>query len=139
MTEFESAQLVYIQAEREANLLSLIHSQAELIQNDATQFTTLLFGYLLVAYFIGAHLTRAQVIILNILYSVSIGATMFQMTSSAFIALGFLERFLEVSTLRNTDLSAINPGYIVFAVILNIALVITSLYFMWTIRQPKIE
>ena len=80
MTEFEIAQLEFMQAERSANLLNLVQTQGSLIQSDATFFTTLLFGYLLVAYFIGASLTRVQVIILNVLYIASIGASIFQMT-----------------------------------------------------------
>ena len=138
MTEFESAQLVYMQAERAGNLMSLIQTQGELIQNDATQFTTLIFGYLLVAYFIGSHLTKVQVVILNTLYIASIGSTVFQMVTGGLTAMGFLERFYEVS--ENTrELSAMNPDYLFFGVALNIALIIASLYFMWSVRHPKTE
>ena len=42
MTEFETAQLVYMEAERAGNLMTLIQTQGELIQNDATQFTSLI-------------------------------------------------------------------------------------------------
>jgi predicted neutral ceramidase superfamily lipid hydrolase len=138
MTEFESAQLVYMQAERAGNLMSLIQAQGELIQNDATQFTTLIFGYLLVAYFIGSHLTKVQVVILNTLYIASVGSTVFQMVTGGLTAMGFLERFYEVS--ENTrELSAMNPDYLLFGVALNIALIIASLYFMWSVRHPKTE
>jgi hypothetical protein len=138
MTEFESAQLVYMQAERAGNLMSLIQTQGELIQNDATQFTTLIFGYLLVAYFIGSHLTKVQVVILNTLYIASVGSTVFQMVTGGLTAMGFLERFYEVS--ENTrELSAMNPDYLLFGVALNIALIIASLYFMWSVRHPKTE
>lgn len=138
MTEFESAQLVYMQAERAGNLMSLIQTQGELIQNDATQFTTLIFGYLLVAYFIGSHLTKVQVVILNTLYIASVGSTVFQMVTGGLTAMGFLERFYEVS--ENTrELSAMNSDYLLFGVALNIALIIASLYFMWSVRHPKTE
>lgn len=136
MTEFEIAQLEFMQAERSANLLNLVQTQGSLIQSDATQFTTLLFGYLLVAYFIGASLTRVQVIILNVLYIASIGASIFQMTTGAFTAIGFLNRFLEVSG-NEGEMSPLNPNYIGYGVALNLALILTSLYFMWSVRHPK--
>ena len=138
MTEFEIAQLEFMQAERNANLLNLVQTQGSIIQSDATQFTTLLFGYLLVAYFIGSNLTRIQVIILNVLYMACIGATIFQMTTAAFTAMGFLNKFLEVSD-NEGEITAINPNYIGFGVALNLALILTSLYFMWSVRHPKTE
>ena len=138
MNEFELAQLEFMQAERNANLLDLVQTQGSLIQSDATQFTTLLFGYLLVAYFIGANLSKIQVSILNVLYVASISATIFQMTTGAFVAIGFLNRFLEISGNEET-VTAINPNYIGFGVALNLALIITSLYFMWSVRHPRTE
>lgn len=138
MTEFELAQLEFMQAERNANLLELVLTQGNLIQSDATQFTTLLFGYLLVAYFIGASLTRTQIVILNTLYVASIGATIFQMTTGAFTALGFLNKFLEVSG-NSGETTPIDPKYIGFGLALNLALIATSLYFMWSVRHPKTE
>ena len=138
MTEFEIAQLEFMQAERSANLLNLVQTQVSLIQIDATFFTTLLFGYLLVAYFIGASLTRVQVIILNVLYIASIGASIFQMTTGAFTAIGFLNKFLEVSG-NEGEMSPLNPNYIAYGVALNLALILTSLYFMWSVRHPKTE
>lgn len=138
MSEFELAQLEFMQAERNANLLDLVLAQGSLIQSDATQFTTLLFGYLLVAYFIGARLTRIQVIIFNALYVASIGATIFQMTTGAFTALGFLNKFLEVSG-NIEETTPIDPRYIGFGLSLNLALIVTSLYFMWSVRHPEAE
>ena len=138
MTEFETAQLVYMQAERAGNLMTLIQTQGELIQNDATQFTSLIFGYLLVAYFIGSHLTKVQVIILNVLYIASVGSTVFQMVTGGLAAMGFLERFYEVSN-NTRELSALNANYLLFGVTLNLTLIIASLYFMWSVRHPKTE
>ena len=138
MTEFEIAQLAFMQAERQANLIELVQTQGNLIQNDAIQFTSLIFGYLLVAYFIGANLTRIQVAILNVLYIASVGATIFQMVTSGFVAIGFLNRFLEVSG-YSAETTAINANYIGFGVTLNVALILTSLYFMRSVRHPKTE
>ena len=45
MTEFELAQLEFMQSERNANLLDLVLTQSGLVQNDATQFSTLIRGF----------------------------------------------------------------------------------------------
>lgn len=136
MTEFEAAQLVYMQSERAVNLISLVHAQGELIQNDATQFTTLLFGYLLVAYFIGLNLSRIQVTILNVLYAASIGATIFQMVVGSLAAIGFLNRFYELTD-ATREVTVVNPNYLAFAICLNFGLVLASFYFMWSVRHPR--
>ena len=136
MTEFEAAQLVYMQSERAVNLLTLAQTQGELLQNESTQFTTLVFGYLLVAYFIGLNLSRIQVTILNVLYAVSIGATIFQMVAGGLAAIGFLNRFYELTD-ATRELTVVNPSYLAFGVCLNFALVLASFYFMWSVRHPK--
>ena len=56
MSEFELLQLEYMEYDRQQGLIGLIQSQAELISNDATMMSTLLFGYLVVAYFVGGTL-----------------------------------------------------------------------------------
>ena len=63
MTEFELKQLEYLQFDRQQGLITLIQSQADLISNDMTMLSTFLFGYLVVAYFVGANLSKVQSII----------------------------------------------------------------------------
>jgi hypothetical protein len=138
MTEFEIAQLEFMQAERNVNLLELVQTQGIIMQSDSTQFTTLLFGYLLVAYFIGANLTRIQVAILNVLYVASIAATLFQIITALITAQGFLNRFLEVSG-NSAETTAINPMYLAYGLTIGLAAVLTSLYFMRSVGHPKTE
>ncbi len=138
MTEFEIAQLELMEVARAQGLLELVQGQGTLMQTDSTGFTTLLFGYLLVAYFIGAQLTRVQVSIFNMLYIFSIGSVMYQLLVNAFSAMAFLERFYEIS--ENTrGQTSLNPTYLAFGVILGCLVVSASLYFMWTVRRPKTE
>jgi hypothetical protein len=46
----------------------------------------------------------AQIVIFNSLYAVTIGAAMFQMTTSAIAAAGFLQKFYEVSGYTETPI-----------------------------------
>lgn len=138
MTEFELVQLEFMHSERAVNLLELLQAQGALMQTDSLGFSTLLFGYLLVAYFIGANLTRVQVLIFSVLYICSIGAVIFQLFANAYTAMGFLKRFYEV-TENTRELTPLNLHYIGYGLLLSTAIVFASLYFMWTVRHPKIE
>jgi hypothetical protein len=137
MTEFELQQLEYMEIERVQGLLGLIQGQADLIANDATMMSTLLFGYLVVAYFAGAHLTKIQSLIFSALYLTAFLAGMFSATNSALVAVGFQDRFVEVSGLTETP--TLTPLFVLLATILNLSMLLASLYFMWSVRHPKTE
>ena len=138
MTEFELAQLEFMSAERAANLLELVQAQGAIMQTDSIGFSTLLFGYLLAAYFIGANLTRVQVLILTVLYICSIGGVMFQLVANAYTAMGFMERFYEITD-NTRELTTLNVHYLSYGLLIGTAIVMSSLYFMWTVRHPKTE
>jgi hypothetical protein len=137
MTEFELQQLEYMEIERVQGLLGLIQGQADLIANDATMMSTLLFGYLVVAYFAGAHPTKIQSLIFSALYLTAFLAGMFSATNSALVAVGFQDRFVEVSGLTETP--TLTPLFVLLATILNLSMLLASLYFMWSVRHPKTE
>ena len=139
MTEYETAQLALSESMRIQGLIELVQTQAEHVVNEITNFTSYLFGYLLVAYFIGANLTRVQVTILNVLYIVSIAATVFQMMVSISITLNFLSKVREVIGRVADGIPSSNTTYVVFLFLLYTALVLASLYFMWSVRHPKKE
>ena len=63
---------------------------------------------------------------------------MFQMVTSGIVAIGFLNKFLEASG-YGEELTAVNPNYLIFGVMPNIALVLTSLYFISSVRHTKTE
>jgi hypothetical protein len=60
MTEFEIASLELMNFERIKGIAELMQGQGSLIASDGATFTSLLFGYLLAAYFIGVNLSRVQ-------------------------------------------------------------------------------
>ena len=99
------------------------------------RFTTLLFGYIVVAYFVGKNLTRVQVTILTALYLV------WQVRLMA-ITFTMLDRMERISV-EMSKLDAETPGMpgsstVVMATI-TIACTLASVYFMWNVRRPKTE
>ena len=137
MSEFELLQLEYMEYDRQQGLIGLIQSQAELISNDATMMSTLLFGYLVVAYFVGGHLTKPQSIIFSSLYVAGFLASTFSVTNSALVAVGLQARFVEVS--GATETPTLTPMFVLLGVTLNMSMLLASLYFMWSVRHPKTE
>jgi hypothetical protein len=123
--------------DRLRGLIGLIQSQADLISNDATMMSTLLFAYLVVAYFVGAHLTKPQSFIFNALYMSAFLASTFSVTNSAFVAIGLQTRYVEVS--GNPDVPTLTPLFVLLGVTLNLSMLLASLYFMWSVRHPKTE
>ena len=97
-------------------------------------FGTLLFGYLMVAYFIGAQLTRVQVGILTTLYLfwvVRLGIVLNVITIGSQTIIGELRKI-------SPDLILDIPsGWGPYAILT--LLTLASLYFMWSIRHPKTE
>jgi hypothetical protein len=137
MSEFELLQLEYMQIDRTQGLIGLIQTQADLIANDATMMSTLLFGYLVVAYFVGRSLTKPQSLIFNTLYVAAFLATCFSATNSALVAVGLQNRYVEVSGLAETP--TLTPMFVLLGVTLNLCMLLASLYFMWSVRHPKTE
>ena len=137
MSEFELLQLEYMEYGRQQGLIGLIQSQADLISNDATMMSTLLFGYLVVAYFVGTHLTKAQSLIFSALYVAVFLANTFSATNSALVAVGLQAHYVEVS--GNSETPTLTPMFVLLGVTLNLSMLLTSLYFMWSVRRPKTD
>jgi hypothetical protein len=138
MTEFEIAQLEIMQVERNMSAINAITSTTGLVQADIANWLALLFGYLLVAYFIGANLTRMQVIILNALYIASVGFLTFTIVSTSSVVSRLLD-LLRGLTVRDTEVMSMSLTAQWFAMALNLTMILASLYFMWSIRHPKAE
>jgi uncharacterized membrane protein (DUF485 family) len=72
MTEFELASLTLYKAEAVRQQIEIVQNIAASLETKFTGFTTLLFGFVLVAYFAGKNLSKNQVTILTILYLATI-------------------------------------------------------------------
>ena len=134
MTEYEIADLA---VSTQANLLQ----QWELLQGFGDrgfdliqQFGNLLFGYLIVVYFIGAELTRVQSIILTALYlfwQVRLAALLYGISFNAGTLLAEMKKI-------SPDINFAIPSLLWIYTLL-FCLTIASLHFMWSVRHPKTE
>ena len=118
--------------------IALMQNQGFLVNADTTILYTLLFGYLLVAHFAGKSLSRPQALILTILYIVAFVTTLGNMALNVTANMGMQSAMLDAC-----PECEINPFIsiqgLTLITLVNSAMLIASLYFMWSIRNSKIE
>jgi hypothetical protein len=138
MTEYEIADLALSTQEGFRQQVGLVQEQASLALSSLSVYFSLIFGYLLVAYFVGANLTRAQNVILTLLYL----STMI-LNRSAFLSIqlggkNVIKGLIELNP-ETRPVFFFSDDAIVFATAVSAALIVASLYFMWSVRHPKTE
>jgi hypothetical protein len=138
MTEYEIADLALSTQEGIRQHVSLVQAQASLALTSLSVYFSLLFGYLLVAYFVGANLTWAQNGILTLLYLLTM-----IVNRTAFLGIQIAGRDLNIGLM---ELEPTARPQIVFAdagivgsTAIFAASIAASLYFMWRVRHPKTE
>lgn len=102
-----------------------------LAMNAFAVFFTFVSGYLVVAYFIGQHLSRVQLSILNALFFVvsgimGLGSVIFMLRARFYIEMQGMEAILRGA-------SADAAVFVSSAML--VAIVLASYYFMWSIRK----
>ena len=124
MTEYEVGEMLY-------NAYSLM-------TDGASVYFTLVSAYLVASYLVGDKLSSGQLVVVNLLYVIwSVGLINVQYTQLVSVAQfqSALDQFdssvLVIS--MNTEYST--WGFIV----VQITGLLASLYFMWSVRHPKIE
>ena len=134
MTEYEIADLA-------VSTQAIFWQQWEVGQGAADRvfdfiqsFGNLLFGYLIVAYFVGAQLTRAQSAILTTLYLVWQFRICLQLYGIQINGNILVEEMRKISP----DVTPPMPSIFPLLALLS-CLTLASLYFMWSIRHPKKE
>ena len=134
MTEYEIADLAFSTQELFFQQWQLGQGIAERAFDGIQQFGQLLFGYLIVAYFVGAKLTKVQLAILNVLYLIwqfRVFVTLRILGANADILLGEMR---EISPELTPDAPSMS-----YFLAVHTAMILASLYFMWSIRHPKTE
>ena len=120
----------------EYELLDLVGTWKADTGSLATSFVSILFAYILVAYFAGAKLTRSQVVIVTILMLWHCSINLFQIQVN-------LQSLIEYHELIRTEWSApaVRNGMIMKWIIASgsVMSVLAVLYFMWDVRHPKRE
>ena len=136
MTDYEIADLAVSTQAVFFQQLELAQGMGDRALALVQQFGNLLFGYLIVAYFVGASLTRVQTAILTTLYlawQARVSAMLYGISANGAV---ILEEMAETSPDTTLALTApsLMPTYLLLA-----GVTLASLYFMWSIRHPKKE
>jgi hypothetical protein len=134
MTEYEIADLAVSTQELFIQQWQLGQGIGERVYDSIQQFGNLLFGYLMVAYFVGAKLTKVQLAILNVLYLI----WQFRLFLSLRILSGNGNILLGEMRIISPELTPDYPSILSLYALLT-GLILASLYFMWSIRHPKTE
>lgn len=136
MSEYEIADLAASTQAVFFQQLEIAQGMGDRVLGLVQQFGNLLFGYLLVAYFVGANLTRVQTAILTTLYlawQARVSAVLYGISANATVLLEEMAETSPDTTLRLT-VPSLMPTYLLLA-----GVTLASLYFMWSIRHPKKE
>ena len=138
MTEYEIADLALSTQEGIRQQVGLVQEQASLALSSLSVYFSLIFGYLLAAYFVGVNLTRAQNVILTLLYL----STIF-LNRAAFLSILLGGKDLNMGLMELSPdarpIFLLSDAGIVFGMAVSAALIVASLYFMWSVRHPKTE
>ena len=141
MTEFELASLALYKAEAVRQQIEILQNLAASLEVKFNGFTTLLFGFVLVAYFAGKNLTRNQVIILSVLYLATISQYIltYLMAGLGIVAAAAQLAELDHASGNKLEDIIVTPARYYFGTLVQICCVLASLYFMWSVRHPKTE
>lgn len=138
MTEFEKAALALHELEAIQTQVQIVQAQAALVGDSGTTYITLLFGYLVVAYFLGQELKKRDLMILNGLYIAFIFGAIESMKTSYSAGIMHLERLLELDSSHGGEVFWTLEMMTFFLAFMLIS-ACASLYFMWSVRHPKTE
>ena len=141
MTEYEIADLAMSRQLEIQGLGDNLMTMIGLVADAITQYMSVLFAYIGVAYFVGAKLSRVQLWIFTVLYVfwqlLTVSAIGFRAVSGALMA-GRLEELLEEAP-RQFDASGASAWLGSSFVTLLLLALMASLYFMWSVRHLKTE
>ncbi len=120
----------------EADLWMMVVETSHGLQAEETTFLTVLFGYLIAAYGLGAKVTRRQVMVFNAIYLVIICGLLYNMYD-------FWENVAYwVARAREADFGITAEPPVLrgrLTVLACASMVLGSLYFMWSVRHPKTQ
>ena len=138
MTEYEIADLAASRAFEIQGVWSLLQTQMSMVTDILQQYMSILFGYIVAAYLIGANLSRRQVWIFTTLYIMWQVWMIMIMIGRSVLTAQFAENLRELVD-TTTPLTTTIPVFIVTSSALLAAALFASLYFMWSIRHPRTE
>ena len=138
MNEFELAELALMQKSYFLELEMVTQGYADLVETEASILLSMIFGYLLVAHFIGHSITRVQVTIFNALYLLTALSSLGVYYGHYGSVVYSVNRMLTENAINAEDIPVTGtPESAKYVVVAYLAMILASLYFMWTVRHPK--
>lgn len=123
----------------EYELLDLIAGSINSMYDSVVLYLSIISGYLLVAYLVGAKLTQAQTLIISVLFVAGAamqcwGLVTYQLANEEYLA---AKELISPLTEYQRGLATHGGGRIIATVMA--AGIFASLFFMWQVRHPKAE
>ena len=123
MTEYEISELLY----------SIIDSMATLF----SAYLTIISGYLIIAYLVGARLEKVQVVIINSLFIAITAIQLYSMFTYSLELGALIQRKAEISELTQFQSLIMNQASNFATVFLMFLGVCASLYFFYSVRRKS--
>ena len=120
----------------EADLWMMAIETTHALQTEETTFLTVLFGYLIAAYGLGAKVTRRQVMVFNAIYLVIICGLLYNMFDFWTQVDRWVARAMEADFGMTGERLVLRGRLTILACA---SMVLGSLYFMWSIRHPNTD
>jgi hypothetical protein len=138
MTEYEIADLAASKAFELQGVIALFQTAISMMTDIVLQYMNILFAYMIAAYFIGPNLGRKQVWVLTTLY-VLFQTWMIVVILGRGYLIGQIVEGLQELQGSSPVLEGLPLAIRTTSVVLLVAVLFASLYFMWSIRHPKTE
>ena len=124
----------------EFELGEMLHNQFTVMWQAGQMYFTLVSAYLIASYMVGTKLTRQQNAVITSLYVVWITSVIIGQITSADAVLRLVNALLAIDSVALGSGTSLETESAVYSfVFVQIAGVLASLWFMWSIRHPKTE
>ena len=124
----------------EFELGEMLHNQFTVMWQAAQMYFTLVSAYLIASYMVGTKLTRQQNAVITSLYVVWVTSVIIGQITSVSAVLRLVNALLAIDSVALGSGTSLETESAVYAfMFVQIAGVLASLWFMWSMRHPKTE
>jgi hypothetical protein len=120
----------------EAEMLEVANGTYELMLSALSLYMSVTSGYLIVAFLVGAKLTRSQMTIISTLYIFMAGVSTYGLYGWVTRGMYFMYEVRALNETVPVQATPLVPAVLIFTLSAGI---IASLKFMWDVRHPKTE
>ena len=124
----------------EYELGEMMHNQSGHMWQAGQMYFTLVSAYLITAYLVGQKLTRAQAGVITSLYLVWIASVIIGQIGAGATYVRLVNALSEIGSVAISQTAEIETPVSIYSfTFVQLASVIASLWFMWSVRHPRTE